>query len=268
MGFLDRFLRRAASAGTPGETARIVGGQYLAIKRENPQATDRDIFEVIVEARHQAEPYTPEQLARLKSAVNATSVHEFIAQLLLVEANLRAQEIQGGPLDNLVAAVGEELRKMGLARPTRAQWLARFLNAYWGVHKTPEGFAAKLKDDLSIENVDPDELWAYVSFLVANSALGKGFSQEEVNEFFNLASMDRGSIASYDRLSGLVERRVPQYIEVFSSPVLEMEGGMIAAMRTVAENVSGASDIGLRMMLSGMASDITGKMAEFVKTLG
>lgn len=159
----------------------------------------------------------------------------------------------------------------GAAPRTRAEWLARFLNTCWGIYNNPEGLANKLKDDLSLEKVDADELWAYVAFVVANTVLGTGFSQEEVNEFFNFAAHQRDGGARYDALFSLIEERLPQYIEVFSKLDLlvkaGMEGASIAAMRQVAENIAGYSGASVRVVLGSMAVDVAQKTKEFVQTL-
>lgn len=154
---------------------------------------------------------------------------------------------------------------------TRGEWLPRFLNAYWGVHKTPEALAANLKDDLSLERVDADELWVYFAFVAAQTALANDFSQDDINRFLNLAAMERGGPTGYDALFGLIGKRLPQYIEAFSNLALMreagMEGGVIAAMRGVAENIAGESDVGLRMALASMTADTAEKVKEFLRTL-
>ncbi|MGQ0571006.1 MAG: hypothetical protein ACT4P5_16010 [Armatimonadota bacterium] len=154
---------------------------------------------------------------------------------------------------------------------TRGECLAQFLNAYWGVHRTPEVLAAKLKDDLSLERVDADELWIYFAFVAAHTALANDFSQDDINGFLNLAAMERGGPAGYDALFGLIEKRLPQYIEAFSNLALMreagMEGGVIAAMRGVAENIAGESGAGLRMALAPMTADIAEKVTKFIRDI-
>lgn len=165
----------------------------------------------------------------------------------------------------------ESLHSTDFARPARPEWLVRFLNAYWGIHKSPEGLATKLKEDLDLEVVDADELWAYVAFVVANTALGSDFSQDEINEFFNIASKERDGGARYDALFSLIQQRVPQYLEVFSKldtlVKAGMEGASIAAMRQVAENVTGDTGASARLVLGSMAADVAQKTREFVQTL-
>lgn len=271
MGFLDRLWGRAARIGAPGDTARVVGQQYLVLQAQNPQTTKREIFETIANARHAAQPYTTEQLSRLETAVDSDSLSEFVIHLLLIESNLRAHEIQGAPLQSLVSAVNDELRRIGLTDRTRAEWLARFLSAYWGATESPEGLAAKLRDDLSLERVNPDELWAYFAFVVAHTALANDFSHDDINRFFNLAAMERGGTEGCDELLGLAEKRLPQYVETFSNLALlvqaGMQGGVIAAMREVAENIAGESELGLRSVLASMTTDVAARVKEFLRTV-
>lgn len=119
--------------------------------------------------------------------------------------------------------------------------------------------------------MDADELWAYVAFVVANTALGSDFSQDEINEFFNIASKERDGGTRYDALFSLIQQRVPQYLEVFSKldtlVKAGMEGASIAAMRQVAENVTGDTGASARLVLGSMAADVAQKTREFVQTL-
>ena|SRR2546425_1987089 len=152
-----------------------------------------------------------------------------------------------------------------MAEHTRAQWLARFLNSYWGESKSPESLAAKIRKDLDLEErVDADELWVYVAFVAANASLESGFAQGDVNEFFKIAAMDRGGNTGYDRLLGLIEKRLPQYVQVSQKAALlqRAEAGefVLAAMKEPAENVAGYSGASLRIVLLSITSDIGEKM--------
>lgn len=159
----------------------------------------------------------------------------------------------------------------GAAPHTRAEWLARFLNSYWGIYKDPEGLANKLKDDLDLERVDADELWVYVVLVVANTVLEAEFSQEEVNEFFNITARQRDRGAHYDALFSLIEKRLPQYVEVFAKMDLlvkaGMEGAGIAAMRQVAENIADDTGASIRVILGSITAEATRKAKEFIQTL-
>lgn len=111
MGFMDWLARK----GTVGETARTVGQQYLALKRENPQEEDVKIFGSIIMARGKAVRYSFDQFRALTSAaVEAENLTEFITEVVLIESNQTASELGEGPLRAIVGAVTAELGKLGL----------------------------------------------------------------------------------------------------------------------------------------------------------
>jgi len=213
------------------------------------------------------------QMERLKATLSRAGIRiGFLAGSRLMA--IVNGYLESGVLLRLVEVWGkfsDEVQETESAERTRPQGLARFLNGWWGVHKTPKGLAAKLEEDLLLETVNPDELWAYFAIVVAHTALGNDFSQEDINEFFNIAAMERGGSTRYDALFGLVQRRLPEYIETFSNLALMIEGGVkggvIAAMRKVAENIAGESDMGLRMTLASETADIAQKTKEFIQTL-
>jgi len=111
MGFAEWLARK----GTVGETARTVGQQYLALKRENPQDDDAKIFGSIIMVRGKAVRYPFDQFSALVSAAaNARSLTEFVTDIVLVESNQTASELGERPLQAIVGAVATELAKLGL----------------------------------------------------------------------------------------------------------------------------------------------------------
>lgn len=110
------FFSWLARKGTVGETARVVGQQYLMLKKQNPNAADEDIFGTILAARHAAKPYTVAQLARLEASADySESVGEFVLELVLTESSLGSDELPEAQMSSLMDAVSRELQGMRLA---------------------------------------------------------------------------------------------------------------------------------------------------------
>lgn len=126
---MDWLLRRTSAARQWRETARTIGQQYLVLKTRNKEASDERIFQTIIDARHTAQPYTPQQLDRLGNTVaQEPSVGEFVVQVLLIENDQHAKDLGAGPYELIAEEVIGELRKLSIEEDESRAWTTRLLN--------------------------------------------------------------------------------------------------------------------------------------------
>jgi hypothetical protein len=87
MGLFDFLYKH----GAPGQTARTVIAQYLKLKDNRPNIEDHQIMRMIVEVRHAAIPYRPDQLERLEKFLqDHPSLFKFIVKLIEIDTDAYA----------------------------------------------------------------------------------------------------------------------------------------------------------------------------------
>lgn len=113
------------------------------------------------------------------------------------------------------------------------------------------------RDMFSQYDIDSDEMWAYIAFTIANTALANRVDSEEINTFFNVAAMDYGGSDEYSELFGLLERRSREYAALICGLDVCVQGALLHAMKTVSINVIGEGDLAsVRLQLAGLTAEV------------